>query len=109
MKTLKLTLILFIASLCASCSQVEYDSFGSLTGQVIEVSTGDPLANVSVLLSPGGKNTFTGSDGSFEFQDLDPQQYTVMVQKEGYHTNRKTINVVVGETNTMMITMEKIQ
>ncbi len=109
MKYLKFTLILFIVSLCASCAQIEYDIFGTLAGQVIEVSTGEPLSNVSVLLSPGGKNTYTGSDGSFEFQELDPQQYTIMVQKEGYQTNRKTINLLAGETNTVMITMEKIQ
>ncbi len=106
MKAIKLTLILFVATLFG-CSQVEYDMFGTLTGQVIEATTGNPLSNVSVLLSPSGKNTYTGSDGSFNFEELEPQQYTIMVQKEGYQTNRKAINLVVGETNTVMITMEK--
>ncbi len=109
MKLLKLSLILFITSIYVSCSPIEYDIFGTLSGQVIEVSSGEPLSNVSVLLSPGGKNTYTGSDGRFEFQELDPQQYTIMVQKEGYQTNRKTVTLVVGETNTVMITMEKIK
>ncbi len=109
MKLIKLSLVLFIVSLCSSCAQVEYDMFGTLSGQVIEASTGNPLSNVSVLLSPGGKNTYTGSDGTFTFANLDPQQYTIMVQKEGYQTNRKSVNLVVAETTNVIITMEKIQ
>ncbi len=106
MKTVKLTLILFIVSLCASCAQIEYDIFGTLTGKVVDQSTGKPLEQVSVSLSPGGKNAYTDADGLFTFEELDPQQYTVMVQKEGYATNRKTVTVVTSETNHITITMQ---
>ncbi len=106
MKALKLIPILAML-LFASCGQVEYDIFGTLSGQVIDADTQEPLSGVSVLLSPGGKNIYTGADGLFVFEELDPQQYTVMVQKNGYKTNRKTVNLLVGETNNVMITMEK--
>ncbi len=109
MKILKLSILLFAIAICSSCSQIEYDIFGTLTGQVVDVSTGEPLPAVSVLLSPGGKTSFTGSDGSFEFLDLDPKQYTITVQKDGYSTNRKIVNLLASETTTVMITMEKIK
>ncbi|MBO5819159.1 MAG: carboxypeptidase regulatory-like domain-containing protein, partial [Bacteroidales bacterium] len=40
---------------------------------------------------------YTGSDGLFEFNDLDAIQYTVSVQANGYATDRKTITVIAGE------------
>ncbi len=107
MRTFKFSVLCLLVMLCVSCSQIEYDTFGTLTGQVIDIATGEPLTNASVVLSPSGKSTYTGSEGSFEFIELDPQQYTIMVQKEGYQTNRKSINLLGGETNTVMITMAK--
>ncbi len=109
MKTLKLSLILFLVTLCASCNQVEYDMFSDLTVQVIDVSTQDALSGVSVLLSPSGKNAFTGSDGTYTFQSLEAMQYTIMVQKEGYQTNRKSITLNAGEPAFISVTMSKIQ
>ncbi len=106
MRLFKTIALVVSVMLLSSCAQVDYDIFGTLTGQVVEQSTGEPLNQVSVLLSPGGKNVYTGTDGLFTFEELDPQQYTVMVQKEGYVTNRKTVTVVTSETNHVTITMQ---
>jgi hypothetical protein len=79
------------------CSKKEYDTYATLHGAVLDSDTSDPIAGASVVLSPGGKTKTTGSDGHYEFTDLDPAQYTITVQKTGYQTNRKTITAVAGE------------
>ena len=72
-----------------------------------DVETADPLPNAAVVLSPGGTSQMTGNDGRFEFTDLEIRQYTLTVQKEGYSTNRKTVNVIVGERVEANIPMSK--
>ena len=100
-----LLLCLMALPILSSCSKEEHDSFGSLYGVVSDVKTGNPLDNVTVTLSPGGTTELTGSDGLFEFTELTPQQYTITVQKAGYHTNRKSVSAVVGEKVQTNITM----
>ena len=92
-----LTGILLLALMAGSCSKKEYDTYAGLYGIVSEAATADPVGGVSVILSPGGRTQVTGTDGRFEFNDLDPQQYTITVQKTGYQTNRKTVTAITGE------------
>ena len=100
---------LFVLSLVlfASCSPVTYDVFSTITGTVVDEQTKDPIDGVSVILSPSGKNSITGSDGYFEFKDLEAGQYTLTVQATGYSSNRKTITVVAGATENVNITLQK--
>ncbi|MDR3217368.1 MAG: carboxypeptidase-like regulatory domain-containing protein [Dysgonamonadaceae bacterium] len=81
----------------SGCSKDEYNTYATLYGVITDHETGEPIANASVVLSPGGKTKTTGTDGSYEFQDLDAAQYTVTVQKTGYATNRKTVTAVASE------------
>ena len=92
---------------CSGCAKKEYDTYATLFGTVSDHETGDPIISASVVLAPGGKTTTTGSDGRYEFPDLDPQQYTITVQKSGYQTNRKTVTAVVGEKTEANIPLTK--
>lgn len=94
---------------CAGCKKAEYDTFATLHGVVKDHSSAEPIAGVSVQLSPGGKTQTTGTDGRFEFVDLEPLQYTIQVQKDGYSTNTKTVTAVVGENNEVNISMTKLK
>lgn len=93
----------------AGCNPVTYDVFASICGTVADSETMEPIEGVSVVLSPSGKNKVTKADGHFEFTELDAIQYTIMVQKAGYSTNRKTVSAVAGETIEISITMDKKQ
>ncbi|MBR4532274.1 carboxypeptidase regulatory-like domain-containing protein [bacterium] len=86
---------------------VSSSNFVRITGQVIDIDTHDVIDGASVDLSPSGKSKVTGSDGYFDFPDLDEQQYTVTVSKTGYSTNRKTVKPVAGETENITITLSK--
>ncbi len=103
-------LLAFTMLLCftTSCNDsVYYDVFCTISGTVIDVDSGDPIQNATVTLSPSGKNTYTGSDGQFEFLELEASQYTVTVQKTGYQTNRKTVTTIAGGTVDVSLTMKK--
>ncbi len=89
----------------AGCSKTEYDNFATLYGVVSDNTTGLPVANAIVVLSPGGTTKTTGNDGRFEFSELEPQQYTIIVQKSGYLANRKSATAIVGEQIEVNITL----
>ncbi|NOU17212.1 MAG: hypothetical protein HOO91_06600 [Bacteroidales bacterium] len=110
MKTLFYSgLLLITIILFNNCKTNDYDTFATLYGEVNDSATAEPLLGVSVVLSPGGKTKTTGTDGRFEFKDLDAAQYTITVQKAGYSTNRKTITAVVGESTEANIPMTKVK
>jgi hypothetical protein len=100
-------ILVVILTTFVSCDPITYDTFGTISGTVVEMSTGDVIKGALVTLSPTGKNTYTGSDGFFELQDLEAQQYTLTVQATGYTTNRKTVTVVAGAVERVNITLER--
>ena len=53
-------------------------------------------------------NAMTGEDGTFVFEELDPGQYTLSVQKEGYYVDRKSVTAISGETVQTDILLRKI-
>jgi len=107
----KLVFLLLISAvlitLNSSCKKKERDMFAALYGVVSDFATGTTISDASVLLSPSGKTITTGSDGKFEFEKLEPQQYTITIQKTGYQTNRKTVTAVVGERVEVNVTLNK--
>lgn len=108
-KTLSaLVLGLTLLAMATSCTKTQYDIYSNITGTVIDVDNGEPIGQATVTLSPSGLNTYTGSDGHFEFLEIEAQQYTVTVQKTGYEANRKTITAPSGETVNISLTMKKL-
>lgn len=87
-------LLLFICSVgCEVSTPIE---LGTITGTVTDGTSLEPLQGVSVAISPTGKTLTTGSDGLFEFSNLEAGQYTVSVSKENYNSDSKIINVQSG-------------
>ena len=102
----------FIAAviMCMSgCSgSDDFEVFAKIQGTVTDHSTGSPLSNASVTLTPSGLSKITDDNGFFRFDELDTQQYTLTVQKSGYQPNRKTVNAVSGETQQVDIQLTPI-
>lgn len=105
MKKLILFAAIVISALLFNSCGNDYtlDIYGSISGQVTDFTSGEPLINAQVTLIPGAKTTQTGSDGSFSFSGLDEGQYVVSVQKNGYQSNRKNVTVVSGETVSVVV------
>lgn len=86
-----------VVTLLVACAKDVVDTTGSIYGIVNDMDNGEPLSGAHVVLNPGGKTTNTGSDGRYEFLDMEPGQYTIQISKSGYKTNTKRISVVAGE------------
>lgn len=106
---MKKILIICLLGLC-SCSSdsAEEVNTGGIVGSVSDRTTGDPVATVNVTLSPGGKSTVTGSDGSFLFVDLSSGAYTIDIRKEGYNPNSSRVDVIAGQQSQAHLLIERI-
>ena len=89
--------ILLVCSIYQACTP-DVALRGSIYGTVIDKEDGEPIRNAEISLSPGGKTTVVGSNGTYEFVDLEPRLYTVNVTADGYDYNSKTAKVVSGES-----------
>lgn len=82
---------LFFACLCgllisfASCEKKDKETeLGSIYGVITDLTTGNPVQSANVQLQPMGETTQTGSDGAYEFPDIEDGKYTLKVTKVGY-------------------------
>lgn len=89
-----------------SCAKDIVDVNGSIHGVIKDFNTGALIANCQVSLVPSGKSAITGSDGTFEFGELEPGSYTVSFTKAGYEEASKIVSVTSGETASINITLK---
>lgn len=104
--TLLFSVCLFLAG-CASDME-EDTSMGSIVGSLSDQTTGELIATANITLSPGGKSTVTGSDGSFSFPELLPGAYTISVNKEGYKPGVEQVEVQGGKPTEVHLLIERI-
>ena len=97
MRKLYSLIVLFTIVLLSSCAKDEVNPFGNIYGVVVNSNTSEPIQGARVTLTPTGKSTVTGNDGSYEFVDLEAGQYKVTVQANGYTSTLKNVTVVAGE------------
>lgn len=85
------------------------DKPGSIYGTVTDKSTGDCISTAGVELMPKGLRTVTGSDGTFQFPDIEPGQYNLFITKVGYQ-DLKSNDIIVnaGEAVKGDVQIEKM-
>ena len=98
----KLNLILGIVCAFAVCltSCVKEKTTGQIQGLVTNYTTNEPIQGVNISLSPTGASAVTGSDGRYEFANLQPGNYTVQGVKAGFESNTKNITITQGNTSS---------
>ena len=95
-------LLLIIGStLVCSLSNAHAQSTGSLRGTVTLELKNTPVHSASVLIVQLGRSTMTNDEGIFEFKDLLPETYTVVVHLHALADVRKTIQLKAGETASL--------
>ena len=67
-----------------SCTQDAEVTTGDIYGTVTDLQTSEPIGGVNVKLMPSGEATLTGSDGTYEFRDLKPDNYSLFLSKATY-------------------------
>lgn len=91
---LKCLYLLIGFAVVVACTKDEEVFTGNILGKVTDAVTGEVLQGVTVTITPSGLSRTTGSDGYFEFRDLEPKQYEIQARKSGFNTNSKTVTVV---------------
>ena len=103
MKWGKYLFFLFIlCGLYQSCNIPEIP--GSIYGTVEDKATGEPIKSAWVELSDGKKIT-TGSNGAFEFPNLNPNEYTLFVTKNGY-VDSETYHIDVKPNQSVKVDIQ---
>ena len=77
------TVMLVTSIIWFSCTKEE-EARGSIYGIVTDYATGQPIGNVNVRLRPSGETTLTGNNGAYEFKNLDPGNYSLLLSKAEY-------------------------
>ena len=79
---------IFIVLLCLiSCSKQVSDNIeniGGICGVVTDFATGEPIKNANVQLRPSGETTLTGTEGYYEFKNINEGNYSITVSKLEY-------------------------
>ena len=88
-----------------TCTEPVVDTFGNIAGTVTDSQTLAPLAGVSVKISPTGSSQVTGNNGSFQFDNLEVQEYTISFSKKGYHSHEEKVSVKPGLSSTIQVSM----
>ena len=92
-------LFLCVGVALIGCStEDETPIFGNVYGTITDSKSGEPVRNAEVIISPGNKTTVSGSDGHFEFNNLEAGQYKIGVNANGYEYNSRQVAVVPGES-----------
>ncbi len=99
--------LLLVCGMYQACVPEELP--GSIYGTVVDKTTGEPIKSAGVELSPSGLKTVTGSEGQFEFTELDPGKYTLIITKTGYVDGVSgTIEVKPGQQAKGDVQIEKL-
>ena len=107
MKRRILPIIILLVFVWQACEKEEENLPGTIYGVVTDKATGEPVKSAGVELSPVGLKTITGTEGQYEFTELVPGNYTLLVTKTGYADYASnTIEVKPGQTAQSDIQME---
>ena len=102
MKKMKLVtgvvLVLALGLFSTSCKKEVVT--GKIQGLVTNYATSEPIQGVNISLSPTGASAVTGSDGRYEFNNLEPGNYTVQGTKSGFESNTKNITITSGNVSS---------
>lgn len=96
-KTIIALSLAVLAACPISCDDTEIETTGSIYGMVSDADSKDPVTGAQVTLSPGNITTVTGSDGFYEFQNVEEGQYKLTVMSSGYKANTRQVTVTAGE------------
>ncbi len=102
-------LLLMCVCLINSCNdEVQSSLTGSIIGNVLDNTTGEPVPTANVWLKPSGRSVVTGTDGNFQFSNLEVGKYSLNIEKVGYHDVAKEIEVSSGNISEINVLLERM-
>jgi hypothetical protein len=109
MKLSQLIIMLIILTIIfTTCKKSEPETTGSINGVITNSKTSEPISGALIVL--GTNNPInSNSDGTFQFKDLQPQDYTLTITKTGYNNKTETVTVTANQTVTKDIGLTPIE
>ena len=80
---------------------------GSLSGKVIDKTTGEPLVNAEVIIKETGKGTTTNEKGFYSLPSLSKGSYTIGYYYLGYQSISKKITISGDVKQNIDLSQEK--
>jgi len=99
-KLITITLMIFaFVVMWQGCTKPE--EMGSVYGTVTDYATGEPIKNANVKLKPTGTTTLTGSDGTYQFDNVANGKYSLFLSKNGYSDLDDDYEIAVANGNNV--------
>ena len=96
----RLQILFIISFLFSTFSLLAQQNFGKIKGK-ITTSDGELAVAVNVILKNSKHGTTTNEGGSFEFNRIKPNTYTLQVSLTGYETIEKEVIVTDNKTTVL--------
>ncbi|WP_348798679.1 TonB-dependent receptor [Flavobacterium adhaerens] len=96
-----LTCLFLFFSITASAQQ----NYGKIKG-TITTSDGSPADGVNIILKDSKYGTISNEDGSFEFNKVKANSYTLVITLTGYESVEKDVVVYESETSNLQIQLK---
>ena len=85
---------------------LEAQELGQIEGSVFMEEINSPLHGAHVLVIELGRSTLSGTDGSYEFNNVPPGRYQIIAHLDSVFTDEtQAVDVVAGETATANFTL----
>jgi len=78
---------------------------GTLSGTVVDASSGETLPGASVQVPSTGSGTAADAQGQFTLR-LEPGNYEVRVSFVGYQTQTRNVSITAGSTTSVRVQLE---
>jgi TonB-dependent starch-binding outer membrane protein SusC len=98
--------LLFVLALALLGSQVVLAQTGTITGQVLDSATGEPVTGANVYLTELARGAASDVDGNFRISNVPAGTYNMTASYIGYRTYRQTVTVTAGQVLTLEIRMQ---
>ncbi len=94
-----------VALWCASSAVAAQQS--SLTGNVMDVETGQPISAAQVYVPALDIGGLSGVNGRYQLANVPPGEHTVRVERLGYRTVEQTATIGAGQTLDLNFEMSR--
>lgn len=82
--------------------------FGIIEGNVIDVIDNTNIAGASIKTEPQTSSITSDNLGKYKITDVNPGQYSIIIEKTGYYKNRLNVYVYRGKTSTLPVPLNKV-
>lgn len=80
---------------------------GTITGQITDSVTGQPLVDANIQLLSTSLGTTAGEDGNFTLNGVTAGEYRIKITHVGYEDVLRAVTIAAGETQPVSIMMRK--